>query len=227
MLSALSEWLFNTSGLAPHGYCLLWEPGMIWLYAISDGAIALAYYSIPLTLVIIGRRRGDLVFAPMLWLFAIFIVLCGTTHWLDLATLWAPLYGLQGLVKAATAIASIVTTVALWWSLPYFLSFPSIAQMRQANEALLASEERLAHAQKMEAIGQLTGGIAHDFNNLLQVVTVSLSVIERQIARGRASETKPAIDSIRKASQTASSSHQQDVGVLPPADIAASGDRAR
>ena len=113
MLSALSEWLFNTSGLAPHGYCLLWEPGMIWLYAISDGAIALAYYSIPLTLVIIGRRRGDLVFAPMLWLFAIFIVLCGTTHWLDLATLWTPLYGLQGLVKAATAIASIVTTVAL------------------------------------------------------------------------------------------------------------------
>ena len=149
MLSALSEWLFNTSGLAPHGYCLLWEPGMIWLYAISDGAIALAYYSIPLTLVIIGSRRGDLVFRPMLWLFAIFIVLCGTTHWLDLATRWSAAYGLQGLVKAATAIASIVTTVALWWSLPYFLSFPSIAQMRQANEALLASEERLAHAQKM------------------------------------------------------------------------------
>ena len=205
MLSALSEWLFNTSGLAPHGYCLLWEPGLIWLYAISDGAIALAYFSIPLTLAIIGRRRSDLVFRPMLWLFATFILLCGTTHWLDLATLWTPLYGLQGVVKAATAIASIVTTVALWWSLPYFFSLPSIAQMRQANEALLASEERLAHAQKMEAIGQLTGGIAHDFNNLLQVVTVSLSVIERQIARGRANETKPAIESIRKASQTASS----------------------
>ncbi|MGA9824138.1 MAG: ATP-binding protein [Methylocystis sp.] len=205
MLSALSEWLFNTSGLAPHGYCLLWEPGLIWLYAISDAAIALAYFSIPLALVIIGRRRSDLVFRPMLWLFAVFIVLCGTTHWLDLATLWTPLYGLQGLVKAATAVASIFTSIALWWSLPNFLALPSLAQMRRANEALMASEERLAHARKMEAVGRLSGGIAHDFNNLLQVITVSISVIERQVARGHANEITPAIASIRKASQTASS----------------------
>jgi len=205
MLSALSEWLFNTFGLAPHGFCLLWEPGLIWLYAISDTVIALAYFSIPLALVIIGRRRGDLVFRPLLWLFAAFILLCGATHWLDLATLWTPLYGLQGLVKAATAITSILTAVALWWSLPSFLALPSIAQLRQANAALLASEERLAHAQKMEAIGQLTGGIAHDFNNLLQVITVSLTVIERQVARGRGDEIKPAIASIRKATKTAAS----------------------
>ncbi|HMK90665.1 MAG TPA: ATP-binding protein [Methylocystis sp.] len=205
MLSAVSEWLFGAADLAPHGFCLLWEPRLIWLYAVSDAVIALAYFTIPLALIVIGKRRKDLIFRPVLWLFAAFILLCGATHVLDVVTLWTPFYGLQGLVKAATGLASIFTSLALWWALPSFLALPSVAQLQQANAALRASQEQLAHAQKMEALGQLTGGIAHDFNNLLQVITGSLGVIERLMARGRGDEITPALAAIRKASNTAAS----------------------
>jgi PAS domain S-box-containing protein len=46
-----------------------------------------------------------------------------------------------------------------------------------------ALEKRYHHAQKMEAVGQLTGGIAHDFNNLLMVVMGNLQLVE-QLVRG-------------------------------------------
>jgi PAS domain S-box-containing protein len=63
-----------------------------------------------------------------------------------------------------------------------------ITAEREQAEALQAAEEALRHAQKMEAVGQLTGGIAHDFNNLLQGIIGSLDLVQKRIEQNRLEE---------------------------------------
>jgi two-component system, cell cycle sensor histidine kinase and response regulator CckA len=68
-------------------------------------------------------------------------------------------------------------------------------------------EERLRHAQKVEAIGQVAGGVAHDFNNLLSVIS---SCIE-PLLKGSASpeHERELLMEIRQAVDGASSLTRQ------------------
>jgi PAS domain S-box-containing protein len=141
MFGAVSKWLFDPAGLTPHGFCMLWDPGLIWLHAVADTCIGAAYFSIPITLAGIVRNRPDLVFRPLFLLFAAFILLCGIGHLLDVLTLWVPAYGTEGLAKAATAIISIVTAISLRMLMPHMLALPSTAQLRKARLDLIEVQE--------------------------------------------------------------------------------------
>src|SRR5258708_12813090 len=120
---------------SPHGICLLWEPELIWLHVASDTVIAAAYFSIPVALSIFVSKRRDVDFGWIFWAFAIFIMACGFTHVLAIVTLWVPVYGIEGIIKALTAAESVVTAPMLWPLLPKLLALPSPSQLRRAEAA--------------------------------------------------------------------------------------------
>jgi len=195
-------------GLAPHGYCLLWDPVLLWLHVVSDAIIGLSYFSIPVALLVFLARRRDIEFGWMILLFGIFITACGATHFMSILVLWVPAYGLEGLMKALTAGASLLTAVAIWPLLPKLLAIPSPRQLQQVNDALrleaaerASVEEQLRQSQKLEAIGQLTGGIAHDFNNILTVVMGSIERATTKI--DDPDKIRPALNNAMAASKRA------------------------
>ena len=71
-------------------------------------------------------------------------------------------------------------------------------------------EEQLTHAQKMEAIGQMSGGIAHDFNNMLSVIIGSLArVLETDDLDAR---SRRRLDLAMQASQSCADLTKQLLG---------------
>lgn len=158
-MDAMSS-LFSTDSFMPHGHCYLWFPHILWLHVVSDTLIALAYFAIPLALFRLARRRPDIGLNWAIYLFVVFIVLCGLTHVAAIYTIWEPAYFPQGLLKAVTAAASIATAAAVWPTLPKLIAAPSLSQLEaanakleQANAALKLSEERLELAVNAGAVG--------------------------------------------------------------------------
>jgi PAS domain S-box-containing protein len=140
--------LFSTDGFMPHGMCYLWRPDVLALHATSDAVIALAYFSIPLTLIYFVRERKDLEFQWVFVCFAIFIVACGMTHLMEIWTIWEPHYWLAGLLKAVTALASITTAILLGKLIPEALRWTSPATLRLVNEKL---QREIGERERVEA----------------------------------------------------------------------------
>src|SRR5467141_1589093 len=134
----------------PHGFCYLWNPGLVWLHAVSDALIALAYFSIPITLLYFIRKRKDLPFNWMFLCFGAFILACGSTHAMEVWTLWHGTYWLSGAIKVLTAMASLPTAVLLVHLVPRALALPSpeamkleIAERKRAQQALHEAKQEL------------------------------------------------------------------------------------
>lgn len=175
-------WVLDTSPYPPRWRCGTWSAGIGWLHIVSDTVIWAAYLAIPLTLGWFARSRPDLPFRTIYLLFGAFILLCGVTHLMEAVIFWWPAYGLAGCLKAATAIVSVTTVVALVRVAPHAMAFCSPDELESLIE-YRTGELRLAQDEALQVIESSPTGIVV-IDEQGEIVRVN-GVTERIFGRGR------------------------------------------
>jgi PAS domain S-box-containing protein len=140
------------SDFMPHGFCYMWDPRIVWLHVISDGLIALSYYCIPVILVYFILKHRDLPFNRIFCMFGAFIVACGTTHLMEIWNVWHGSYLIAGVIKAITAVVSMLTAAMLVPLVPRAMLLPEQMRVRtkeieEASKAEAALQEGLATSE--------------------------------------------------------------------------------
>jgi len=182
----------------PHGQCLLWDAGLLRIYAVSDLLIALAYATISGFLVYLVYKTRSII--PFHWIFlsfGAFIFFCGVTHLMDVLTLWSPIYWTAGGAKVMTAFASITTALALPATVPKVLALiesarqseehkrhliksnqeleNEIAERRRIEDELQAALEREQHLNEFRR--QFVIRMSHEFRTPLAVAQSSSDLL--------------------------------------------------
>lgn len=183
------EYLINLLGderFMPHGHRYLWLPGLLWTNVISDALIALAYLSISVTLIYFIHKRRDIPFDWMFAAFGVFVLACGSTHVLNIWTIWHPDYWLLAFVKAITAGASVVTAVLLIRLVPAALLIPSPQQLNQANQALREAQAEIVATTRQAGMAEVATNVLHNVGNVLNSVNVSAGLVSNQMRVSKA-----------------------------------------
>lgn len=110
----------------PHKFCLLGNPYLIAVDTVSDVTIAISYLVIAWVLFFVARRperlarfiayiaaTGSWMLRALLAQFGFFILACGSTHLVNMWTMWQGVYFVDAVARAITATLSIRTALVV------------------------------------------------------------------------------------------------------------------
>ncbi|MDX1905431.1 MAG: HAMP domain-containing sensor histidine kinase [Bacteroidia bacterium] len=166
--------------------CGIWTPAHGWTYILSSIGIGIAYCIIPVILFVFVRKRKDLPFIRIFWLFIVFILACGSTHLVDAMVFWLPAYRLSATVLFLTAIVSWLTVGGLIWVLPQALSLKTPAQFEAIIQARTyeLSQSNQALKKINEAMDNYVYAASHNLKSPVSNIEGLLYILREQITQG-------------------------------------------
>lgn len=201
--------LFETGSWPARWYCGEWTSSLGWLHILSDCFIFGAYVAIPVVLLYFMVKRDDMVFPRILWLFAAFIFVCGTTHLVEAIIFWEPIYRFAGFLKFLTAGVSWMTVFALVQIVPQILELPGLAAINQQLEKEISerrvAQEKVDQANKSlslrnDEIQQFVYTVSHDLQSPLVTTRGFVGMLKEDLESGNLDELRASIARIDAAS---------------------------
>ncbi len=180
------KWLFDSSFISG-GQAFSSHADVFWLQVASDALIAFACYTIPIMLLRVVLRRDDLPFRGLFIMFSACLLAWGTTHLIDLWTVWLPIYRFSGAVKLTAALISVLTAALLGRVIPKALTQPSPLQLESANLAL--KNEIAERTRAEEEVRKLNEELESRVLDRTGQIRASVQDLKKEIAERKQTET--------------------------------------
>jgi signal transduction histidine kinase/soluble P-type ATPase len=171
------------------------KPLIMMVMAISNALIAISYASIPFFLIIFVRKRKDMPFTWIIFLFGLFILACGTTHIVHVIGLWWEVNWWQATFDAICAMVSVATAVVVWPVLPRLLSIPSPNQLKMVNSELRKEKDKLVYTQA--ELHKAYEEVEHRVKERTEELTIANRLLMDEINRRKKAE-----EEVRKLNQS-------------------------
>ncbi|MCW6034821.1 GAF domain-containing protein [Spirulina subsalsa FACHB-351] len=157
------EFLLSPDFYEPQGSCYIWQTPLLWLFALSDSCIAIAFFILPTLLLYFFWRRRDLPLSSVFVLLAAFLLTAGLATLLNIWTIWYTNYWLSGIFRLLTALFALLTVVKSIQTFPACLSLKTPEFLEDLNQQL---KQEIQHRQKVEiALQTLVTGTASVIGN--------------------------------------------------------------